>query len=106
VSAAAQWLRERLPAAPAPLLERMISALPADASDVPDALAEGAISLYADVVRGSGGREDALPLLAADALLTHAFQAQAEKDPAGVSVLAARWGAAGRLGELVEEADS
>jgi hypothetical protein len=84
----------------------MIGALPAGASGIPDALAEAAVSLYGEVIRGSGGREDALPLLAADALLTHAFHAQAELDPAGVPALAARWGAAGRLGELAEGIDT
>jgi hypothetical protein len=39
---------------------------------------------------GRGGREDALALLAADALLTHALEAQAELDPDGVAEFAAR----------------
>ncbi len=94
------WIRERLADAPPALLDAMAAALPDDAPSVPDALAGGAAALLETVARGSGGREDALPLLAADALLTHAFQAQAEADPAGVAALAARWGAAGRLGEL------
>lgn len=94
------WIRERLTDAPPALLDAMTAALPDDAPSVPDALAAGALRLLDRVARGSGGREDALPLLAADALLTHAFQAQAETDPAGVSALAARWGGAGRLGEL------
>lgn len=96
---AERWVRERLADAPPALLDAMAAALPEDAP-VPDALAEGALRLLERVARGSGGREDALPLLAADALLTHAFQAQAEADPAGVAALAARWGGAGRLGEL------
>jgi hypothetical protein len=102
----ADWLRERVPGAPEPLLDIMVGAIPADAPDVAEALAAGALALYAAVMRGSGGREDALPLLAADALLTHAFQARAETDPAGVPRLAARWGAEGRLGELIAGADS
>jgi hypothetical protein len=84
----------------------MIGALPAAAASVPDALADAALRLYAEVARGDGSREDALPLLAADALLTHAFQAQAELNPAGVAELASRWGGAGRLGELVGETAS
>jgi hypothetical protein len=100
VTAAERWLRERLSDAPPRLLESMLAALPPEAPSVPDALAEGALRLYEAVGRGPGGREDALPLLSADALLTHAFQAQAESDPAGVAELAARWGGAGRLGEL------
>jgi hypothetical protein len=79
----------------------MLAALPDDpAAGIPDALAEGALALYARVVAGSGGREDALPLLAADALLTHAFEAQAQLDPAGILALAQRLGATGRLAEL------
>ena len=99
---AARWLGERVPAAPTRLLEAMLAALPTDAATAPDALAEGALALYQAVLRGSGGREDALPLLAADALLTHAFHAQAELDPAGIPELARRWGGAGRLGEVAE----
>ncbi len=103
MSEAAHWLREHVSAAPSRLLDAMIAALPADAATVPDALAEGALALYQAVLQGSGGREDALPLLAADALLTHAFQAQAELDPAGIPELAWRCGGAGWLGELAEE---
>lgn len=101
MSEAARWLRERVPNAPR-LLEAMLSALPSNAASVPDALSEGALTLYEQVMQGTGGREDALPLLAADALLTHAFQAQAELDPAGISELARRCGGAGWLGELTE----
>lgn len=97
---AERWVRERLADAPPRLLEVMAGALPREAPSVPDALAEGALRLYAGVVERSGGREDALPLLAADALLTHAFQARAEADPDGLEDFAGRWGGAGRLGEL------
>lgn len=100
MSDAARWLRERADGAPDSLLREMTAALPAPAASVPEALAEGAMALYAAVVRGSGGREDALPLLAADALFTHAFQAQAELDPAGLAGLAERYGVAGRLSEV------
>jgi len=111
MSAAERWLRERLPSAPPRLLEAMTAALPdAPAAEpdggetcVPDALAEGALRLYQQVLGGSGGRDDALPLLAADALLTHALQAQAELDPEGVAAFAARWGGAVRLGDLLGE---
>lgn len=102
MSTAAEWLRARLPRAPEPLVQRMIDALPAGDAAVPDALAAGALALYEATVRGAGGREDALPLLAADALLTHAFEAQAELDPAGIGAFADRWGAAGRLGALAD----
>jgi len=100
VSVAERWLRERVPDAPPELLSAMIGALAADGAPVPDALASGAITLYRRVAAGSGRREDALPLLAADALLTHAFEAQAEIDPSGLEALASRWGVGGVLGEV------
>lgn len=99
---AAGWIRARLADAPPALLGAMLAALPDDASlALPDALAEGALSLYAALREGGGGREDALPLLAADALFTHALEAQAGLDADAVPALAARIGAAGALGRLV-----
>jgi hypothetical protein len=99
VSEAALWLRSRTLAAPGPLRDSMLHALAAThESTVPDALAEAAVALYSRVVADRGGRDQALPLLAADALLTHAFEAQAEIDPGGIPTLARRWGGAGRLG--------
>jgi hypothetical protein len=100
MSEAERWLRERVPNAPAQLLATMIAALPDGAETLPDALASAAVGLYQAVVDGTGGREDALPLLAADALLTHAFQAQAELDANGLAALADRWSARGRFGEV------
>lgn len=100
MSAAEIWLRERVPDAPAELLATMVEALPLEPLPTPDAFAAGALALYERVAGGSGGREDALPLLAADALLTHAFEAQAEADPAAIATLAARWGVRGALGEV------
>ena len=95
------WLREHLAESPPRLLAAMVDALPAGASTpVADALAEAALALYARVVQGTGGREDALPLLTADALMTHALHAQAEADPDGIPAFSERWGAAGKLGEL------
>jgi hypothetical protein len=105
MSPAERWLRERIGGAPPRLLEAMVAALPADASSpsgdpsVPETLAAAASALYGRVVEGAGGREDALPLLAADALLTHAFQAQAETDAGGLEALALRWSSRERLAE-------
>jgi hypothetical protein len=99
VSPAGAWLRRRLADAPEALREAMVGALPTDAAlAVPDALAAGALALYARVEGVE--RADALPLLAADALATHALEAQAELDPAGLGALAERMGAAGALGRL------
>jgi hypothetical protein len=97
---AAEWVRGRLGDAPPALLDAMLAALPADgALPVPDALAAGALALYARLP-ATGGRDDALPLLAADALFTHALEVQAELDPDGVVALAERVGAAGALAGL------
>jgi hypothetical protein len=104
VTAAEAWVRGRLAGAPPALLEAMLAALPADGGlPVADALAQGALTIYARLLAGGAGadREDALPLLAADALFTHALQAQAEADPDGVPALAERIGAAGALAGLV-----
>lgn len=90
MTGSARWLRERLAAAPGPLVNSMVGALPQSAASIPEALVEGALRLYGEVARGTGGREDALPLLAADALFTHAFEAQAELDVDGIPGLVER----------------
>ena len=90
MSTAEVWLRGQLGGAPPALLETMIAALGEGGDAVPAELAAAALRLYARVARGQGGREDALPLLAADALLTHAFQAQAEMRPRALDSLIAR----------------
>jgi hypothetical protein len=101
VSEARRWLETRVAAAPPRLLSLMLESVPAEPGlSVPEALAEGALKLYGDVVRGPGGRDDALALLAADALFTHAFQAQSELDHAGLTAFAVQWGPRGRLAEI------
>lgn len=98
---AERWLRAHAADAPPALVDAMLAALSADGDEaVPEALAAGALRLYRGVLGGTGGREDALPLLAADALLTHALQAQAEMDPDGLEDFTRRWGAAGALADL------
>jgi hypothetical protein len=101
---AGAWLRAHAQDAPPVLLDAMIAALPAERSDsVADALAEAALGLYRGLLHTAGGREDALPLLAADALLTHALQAQAETDPDGIDAFNRRWGAGGALALLTPD---
>lgn len=100
MSAGERWLRDHACGAPTALLETMVAALPRSAASDAEALAEGAMSLYRLVVAGAGDRDDALALLAADALLTHAFQAQAQSDPDGLEQLGARYGALGELGSI------
>ncbi|MEX2583953.1 MAG: hypothetical protein WD766_11795 [Gemmatimonadota bacterium] len=98
---AERWLREHTVDAPAELLEVMIGALPPNfPGGTPAALAAAAITLYEEVIDGGGGREAALPLLAADALFTHAFEVQMEIDPGGLEEFAAKWGGTGSLGRL------
>jgi hypothetical protein len=99
-SPAAAWLRANAPAAPPALMEAMLAALGDEQAAIPDTLAAAAMRLYAELRAGSGCRDDALPLLAADALLTHALHAQAEDDPDRLAAFAQRWGAAGALAEL------
>lgn len=105
MTAAEAWIRGRLDGAPPALLDAMLAALPADADlPVADALAEGALAIYARLLAGGAGagKGDALPLLAADALFTHALEAQAETDPDGVAAVAERIGAAGALAGLAD----
>lgn len=70
---------------------------------VPDVLAAAALATFERVMAGSQSRGDALRLLAADALLTYAFEASTElgRDP---GELAERLGPAGLLGERLARA--
>jgi len=99
MSPAERWIRERLPKAPTRLVIPMIAALP-EGEGIAESLAAAAMSLYREVAAGSGGREDALPLLAADALFTHAFQAQAEQNPTELDFFADRWSGMNAVGRF------
>lgn len=95
------WLRSRAGEAPSHLLEAMVQAVGGQGEGaLPDRLAEAALSLYSQVLTGTGGREDAFPLLTADALLTHAFEAQAELEPERLLEFADRWDGR-RMAELL-----
>lgn len=98
---ASEWLAGHVDGAPRHLLDAMLAAIPDSNADIPEALAQGAVSLYRTALSGAGDRADAFPLLAADALLTHAFEAQAELAPEGLVQFARRSGGAGRLAELL-----
>ena len=101
MNAGRDWVARHLADAPPELLDAMLRAIPESPEPDPSrALALGAIALYSRVARGTGGREDALPLLAADALLTHAFEAKAMEDPTGVQAFALEIGAGGMLGAV------
>jgi len=89
------WLAARRPVPPA-ALRASLEAVVADAElsspvALPDQLAllgRRVLGRVAD--RPGGGRELAVDLLAADAFITYAFEAQAELDTAGLAALAER----------------
>jgi hypothetical protein len=91
VSDALAWLRARAPTPPAHLADRMAAALRqvATVDDVPRALGDAAfVCLEASLALGPG-RAAALDLLAADALLTYAWEAAAESGAEGLERFAA-----------------
>jgi len=85
------WLDARRPAPP-PTLRAHLGRRAQDGPGVlPDHLADAGRALLARVLaRPEAGRELALDLLAADALVTYAFEAQAEHDAGGLVALARR----------------
>ena len=90
-----RWLDARRPAPPAALRRRLAGAVeqlpPAPDSPLPDYLATlGRHLLSAVTADAAAGRDRALDLLAADALVTYAFEAQADADVAGLATLAER----------------
>ena len=107
VTRARDWLLAQVGSSPPELIEMMLGAMP-EIPDQPVAeiLVGGAMALYAAVVDGTGGREDALALLAADALFTHAFQAQAEFDPQGLSAYVRLWTEGARLSALLADPET
>lgn len=89
----ARWLAEREPAPPAALLQRLNEALGSDAQrgvcDAADVCLAAGERLLSTVLRNEeASRHCALDLLAADALVTYAFEAATAK-PAELSGRAA-----------------
>jgi hypothetical protein len=83
------WLATRRPAPPPALRARLTAAAADGAEPLPQHLARLGGELLAWVAgHPAGGRELALDLLAADALVTYAFEAQAEADVDGLAGLA------------------
>jgi hypothetical protein len=75
-----EWLRSRTPPAPEPLVARVEEALGAhrseDAERAPELLLAAAVGLLQPLLaREHAGRDAAVDLLAADALVTYAFEA-------------------------------
>lgn len=84
-----RWLDARWPVPPPALAARLRAAARDTALDAPEHLAAlGLEVLRAVAARPTGGRELAVDLLAADALVTYAFEAQAEADVGGLAPLA------------------
>lgn len=107
-TAAREWIRERVDDAPPRLgaaLEGILADLPASAGDEGpwDVMARGAVGVLRSVDADAGDHEAALELLAADALLTYAFQCAAEEG-GDLEEAVERWGPRGRLGEAVARA--
>jgi hypothetical protein len=87
------WLDARRPAPPRALRARLEAAVTDSDEPLPDHLAAMSRTLLSRVAATpAAGRELALDLLAADAFVTYAFEAQAEADGAGLAALAERVG--------------
>ncbi len=83
------WLATRRPPPPAALRAQIEQAVTDAKLPLPAHLADVGRRLLGKVSsRPEGGRELALDLLAADAFITYAFEAQAEEDVGGVARLA------------------
>ena len=83
------WLGTRRPAPPPALRAQIEQAVKNARLPLPAYLADLGRALLGSVAsRPDGGRELALDLLAADAFITYAFEAQAELDVGGVAHLA------------------
>lgn len=100
---AMEWLEPRLRDAPSQLAEAVRGCLErAEPDETPDGvpgwMAHAALGEFGRVRAGrTGDRDEALRLLAADASLTFAFEAAAERGDE-LGRLAREWGAEGRLG--------
>ncbi len=102
---ARRWLEPRLAALPPELAAAVTAAVERVASrrsPVPVTLAESALDELDAALAVRQDRGAALRLLAADALLTYAFEASVDPEIGGTAALASRLaervGAAGRLG--------
>jgi hypothetical protein len=88
----ADWLRDRTPAPPPRLAERIHTVLAErvsrPANEAPELCVDAAAELLHDLLDRPTGRASALDLLAVDALVTYAFEAAAS-DPATVEARAA-----------------
>ena len=99
---AAAWLEARVEASPAPLRDRLGSAVAAidPGVDLSDALLAAAGTALEDVRNRVDSREAALDLLVADGLLTLACEAAAYSHPKGLADRCAAMGPGGELGRI------
>jgi hypothetical protein len=89
------WLDTRRPVPPDAVRERLRRAVHDDSGDLAEHLAKIGRELLARVsAHPEAGRELALDLLAADAFVTYAFEAQAETDVSQLARLAEHAGSA------------
>lgn len=83
------WLETRRPVPPAALRAHLDAAVTDSEERLPEHLAQLGAAVLGRVTRTpGGGRALALDLLAADAYVTYAFEAQAETDVRGLAALA------------------
>ena len=87
----AAWLDARRPVPPPALRQHLMAFVQDTPGPLHAHLADAGVALLGRVLnRPEGGRELALDLLAADALVTYAFEAQAEEDVGSLTELARR----------------
>lgn len=86
----ATWLANQTGRAPAALRERTAARVEGAAGSPDAVLADAAVSALGDVRAGPGTRAEALDLLVADALVTLALLACAERDPTALATYARR----------------
>jgi hypothetical protein len=85
------WLETRRPAPPAALRAHLDAAVVDSEERLPEHLADLGTTVLRRVTSApDGGRALALDLLAADAFVTYAFEAQTEADVGGLTSLAVR----------------
>lgn len=96
------WLSRRLEEVPPDLAAAVRRLLEPGAAPDPDRMATASLEGFERVAAGGDDRDRALELLAADALLTYAFEAASDPDLGGSAAsargLADRFGPAGELG--------
>ena len=87
------WLRDRTPAPPPRLAERIVDVLgeraSRDVNEAPEVCVAAATDLLRDLLARPTGRESALDLLTVDALVTYAFEAAAS-EPTSLEARAAQ----------------